>query len=838
MNTHFSTTKSSITATNGSTLSLSSSKSSKKKFGKNLSKLIKQPSPPQISGLNSKSIYRSSLNTGTSNLVLLSTKKKKNTSNGLLQSSSSAITGGAISGTTANGINSNIVHETEADDNLNDSNSNKIDAWGMDKAKQNQQEEEQNQYQSVAKEKEEKPNDDYININMDSKEHNHNQTLLDKSSSNEEANDNTLDPVKHNQVEFMKQLAKEKSAKIRQEEENRFQQQKERAAMRLKELEMKMAQKSSNNQQEPQRQQQHQLQPRRTLFDPSSSTSRTYSSLVGNGDISASSNSGPGNSLNVSEKDMSKPVVQQHDSHIYQRQHNRPPPSDTPSMPTFHLSSYEDRDRGMIRNLNAGPRMLFDPKSGSMVAAPTKNDITTGNGDRNSSGNDDKERIGSSKGKREKGKQKGGSRNSRRDLDSGGASTVGSDGLEGKGNILKSKNKKDKRKEDKKDSTSSPDIRRRNNTVAADERNGINHIKKVKLPRTNGVLYKRDKNGKLVSADGCEGDQGYGSHSVLGGRIRNPKAYATYKRKLQNESKLFPSYYFDDHGNQGMGTWNQHYDYTGSFMNIDYDSTRTKTLDRSHFMRKNTSSNQPPYLKEEEVNLDLPPPFRVKGDEKLELLTGMDESPTLQATAAEWAPSEAALALAAANARQKSSEIAKQKIDSLTESKAAIGAISLADDGTNDDDHDDEEGTDGLGFDPTKDMDAVMMSPDFFSTDISDSDKDIPDLLFNRISSKNPFASDILLGPSPWGTNRVHNSASMGALSDWAFLIGSGKKDGANNELSENAINDDIMRANSVLSLSGLHGDNNTWGTGGLGTKFNVIDGKSFGNDNTTASPR
>ncbi len=836
MNTHFLKTKTTSTETNGSTPRLSSSISSKKKFGKNLSKLIKQPSPPQISGLNSKSIYRSTLNTGTSNLVLLSTKKKKNTTNGLLRSSSSVITGGAISGAIANGMNSNIVNETEGGDNLNDLNSNKTDAWGMDKAKQNQLEEEQNQYQSVAKEKEDKPYNDYVNINIDSKEQIHNQSSPDKSN-NEEANNNTLDPVKHNQVEFMKQLAKEKAEKIRQEEENRFQQQKERAAMRLKELEMKMAQKSSNDQQQLQRQQQQQLQSKRTLFDPSSSTSRTYSTFVGNGDISARSNSGPGNSLNVSEKDMSKPLVQ-HDSHIYQRQHNPPPQSDTPTMPMFHLSSYEDRDRGMVRNLNAGPRMLFDPKSGSMIAAPTKNDITTGNVDRNSSGNDDRERSGSSKGKREKGKQKG-SRNSRRDLDSGGASTVDSDGLEEKGNKLKSKKKeKDKRKEDKKDSTSSPDSRRRNNTAAADERNGVNHIKKVKLPRTNGVLYKRDKNGKLVSADGCEGDQGYGSHSVPGGRIRNPKAYATHKRKLQNESKLFPSYYFDDHGIQGMGTWNHHYDYAGSFMNMDYDSTRTKTLDRSHFMRKNNSSNQPPNLKEE-VNLDLPFPFRVKGDEKLELLTGMDESPTLQATAAEWAPSEAALALAAANARKKSSEIAPQKIDSLTESEAAIGAMVLADDGTNDDDHDDEEGNDGLGFDPTKDMDAVMMSPDFFSTDISDSDKDIPDLLFNRISSKNPFASDILLGPSPWGTNKVHNSASMGALSDWAFLTGNGKKDGANNELSsENAINDDIMRANSVLSLSGLHGDGNTWGTGGLGTKFNAIDGKSFSNDNTTASPR
>jgi hypothetical protein len=38
----------------------------------------------------------------------------------------------------------------------------------------------------------------------------------------------------------------------------------------------------------------------------------------------------------------------------------------------------------------------------------------------------------------------------------------------------------------------------------------------------------------------------------------------------------------------------------------------------------------------------------VKPNEKIELITGIDDSPTLQATAREWAPSQAALAAAAA----------------------------------------------------------------------------------------------------------------------------------------------------------------------------------------------
>jgi hypothetical protein len=40
-----------------------------------------------------------------------------------------------------------------------------------------------------------------------------------------------------------------------------------------------------------------------------------------------------------------------------------------PSAPVIHLTSYEDRDRGESRKLgNTAPRMLYDPKSGSMVA--------------------------------------------------------------------------------------------------------------------------------------------------------------------------------------------------------------------------------------------------------------------------------------------------------------------------------------------------------------------------------------------------------------------------------------------------------------------------------------
>ena len=49
-----------------------------------------------------------------------------------------------------------------------------------------------------------------------------------------------------------------------------------------------------------------------------------------------------------------------------------------------------------------------------------------------------------------------------------------------------------------------------------------------KFPRTCGVLYSRDKKGGFFCSDGCEGDLGYGVHSVPGGRVKNSEAYSKY----------------------------------------------------------------------------------------------------------------------------------------------------------------------------------------------------------------------------------------------------------------------------------------------------------------------
>jgi hypothetical protein len=49
----------------------------------------------------------------------------------------------------------------------------------------------------------------------------------------------------------------------------------------------------------------------------------------------------------------------------------------------------------------------------------------------------------------------------------------------------------------------------------------------ARLLRTRCVLYKRDEHGNCYSVDGGDGDEGYGSHSVPGGNVRNPDKHGT-----------------------------------------------------------------------------------------------------------------------------------------------------------------------------------------------------------------------------------------------------------------------------------------------------------------------
>jgi hypothetical protein len=138
-----------------------------------------------------------------------------------------------------------------------------------------------------------------------------------------------------------------------------------------------------------------------------------------------------------------------------------------------------------------------------------------------------------------------------------------------------------------------------------------------KLPRTCGVLYSRDKKGGFYCVDGCEGDLGYGVHSVPGGRVKNSEVYSNYVDS-QKEPKQ-----------ENM---------------VNYDSMNHERSLNSNVM-------------EHENDVTLETGFRIsklkepkhdwiKSTDKIELITGIEDSPTLQATAREFAPTHRAIALA------------------------------------------------------------------------------------------------------------------------------------------------------------------------------------------------
>jgi hypothetical protein len=179
-----------------------------------------------------------------------------------------------------------------------------------------------------------------------------------------------------------------------------------------------------------------------------------------------------------------------------------------------------------------------------------------------------------------------------------------------------------------------------------------------RLPRTCGVLYKRDDNGNCFCADECDGDLGYGAHSVPGGRAKNPEAYAEF---VEQHQQLYKN---------GTADYDRRFDYDGDGDVTLYTGFNPEEL--------------------------VPEPIEyVRADDKLELVTGVDDSPSLKPTAKEWAPSQAALAAARVAAEHSRSKA----VESSDEDDGFVVDVE------------DDDGPLGLGFDPTIDMDFVMQSP-------------------------------------------------------------------------------------------------------------------------------
>jgi hypothetical protein len=190
------------------------------------------------------------------------------------------------------------------------------------------------------------------------------------------------------------------------------------------------------------------------------------------------------------------------------------------------------------------------------------------------------------------------------------------------------------------------------------------------------------------------------------------------------------------------------------FFNNDYNLYEREDTTTNHFSKPNYYFSEPgtqtpprSIIKEstQEIEYDVPSPLRVKPNEKIELMIGIDESPTLQATALAWAPSEAALA--AANAAKNTALKNPINTDTTTNDAFEIDPFDGSLDDLNnshshlfhtmafmdtdvDNYNEDNESFSGvmglgLGFDPAENMDYVMMSP----TIKSEHDNNLLDLL-------------------------------------------------------------------------------------------------------------
>lgn len=353
-----------------------------------------------------------------------------------------------------------------------------------------------------------------------------------------------VEKVKDDQVEYMSKLAKERAEKVRLEEEARMAAQKERAAIRLRELEEKRLEEKKKLQQikslarkelsrpsnqvileplgkskkdalDPFSPKQTSKTPEkkggRTLYDPD----RPFSSLVGGkttkhitsivkkeerlrGNTRKSPVHGPSAPVPYGKQSMGQ-------SYSDTKKDDPPPP-----VHMVQLSKLGELDRGGRGEGQGGPRMLFDPSSGSMVAVPSR------------------EEPKSMKKTKIKGPQKTLTKRSdevskiitRRPIDGTVANESSSDAK-----LLRGKQGKGSRKDE-------PLSLQQRNKKNLDNKGRQSPRKRV--PRTCGVLYKMDKSGNFLNADGCEPDNGYGAYHVPGGKVKNPGAHAKF---LQQEEE-------------------------------------------------------------------------------------------------------------------------------------------------------------------------------------------------------------------------------------------------------------------------------------------------------------
>ncbi len=519
----------------------------KKKFGKNLNKLTKPP--PVASTISAKSNASS-----RNGLLLLSTKRPSSTSaaasaGGILASKSVSVsTAKPLPSLGLQNKSSTSTHDAllGAVVGASRAESQEPDAWGVAEKQKNNELDWNSDHGDAT------PNPDVqpVSDRSDRPESELPSTTWDEYGGrnvNSTGSTGLYNPTGESDEDRHATL-RDRAEKKRAEEELRQMEQRERSAQKLRELEQKMVNEGAKDQQ---------VKPR-TLYDPNKPNMISYSASAGGNDAPPSPEAA--RLQNGNNGIYSSEAV---DS--YSRQ------------PVIQLSSYDDKDRGE-RGATAAPRMLYDPKSGSMVAVPTRDESSAATKGKN------KERGKKSKNPKEL------KLDPRQDEEAAKVARKG---------------KRVEKKSGPTELSSPAKIEPKKGKV----------VNERKLPRTCGVLYTRDMKGNFISVDGCDGDLGYGSHSVPGGRMKNPDSYTKYLKE-QKRTQEDAEAYKDDH----------------------LDASFEADADDEVMLHTGFNAPEP-----REVKFDW-----VKPSDKLELITGADESPTLQATAKAWAPSQAALAAAVA----------------------------------------------------------------------------------------------------------------------------------------------------------------------------------------------
>jgi len=785
-----SATQSAPVATATTTTTASFDTTTKKKFGKNLNKLTAPPVVPVTQGNNKSS------SSSKNGFLLLSTKRTFSGNNVATAS------GGILSSKSAQNTAKpmpNLGLHTEFTSSTHDALLGVVvgasrleyqqqpDAWGVAEKQQQEQSQHtavvvsiksvdttsreinvvtdgkvgadtsdvgQSEQQQIEQKQRERSNSDSVHAefrtsNWDEYGGRHLEAKDGNVSNELTVNNSSSD----DQVAFMTKLARQRAEKKRDEEQNRMLEQKERAAQRLRELEEKMAIKKTENVVtktaegmksfdnydleskscsrlvlEKLKQKDSTTAPlsttpartQRTLYDPNT-PGKTYSSLVAGSPSTKQERLSKIPDQNTKNQQLLVASSKKNGVPSQQGTYSADPESfDRQSM--IQLASYEDRDR-CDRNSSAAPRMLFDPKSGSMIEVTSRDEGATSGRNR---------KIGKkNKSSRDK--------HSKKDLpiDSGNVDSKGRRKFKG----IKEDNSANHRLKGLGGESSSTSKQDKKPKIA-DPR---------KLPRTCGVLYCRDKKGGFLGSDGCEGDLGYGVHSVPGGRIKNSEAYSKYvdcQKQIKEEVMV-------------------NYDATS------HDDVMLETGFRISDVKE-------------------PKHEWIKPNEKIELITGDEESPTLQATAREWAPSHTAFALS-------------------EREKMALSSTGSLDEG---EDNEEELGEDdvtplGLGFDPALNMDSVMQSPSIDPSDglgaVDLTSLSLEPALKGPAKNSHIFAFE---SGATWG------ASNSGGSNDWGVHSGSTYGTGTKKNGSV---------PTPFLSLS----TGNTWG--GFGSSLNGENSKSSG---------